>query len=73
MLLQNNRDRPGFRATEGEMIVANANLNWITERRALHYPNSGSGHHTHFHQAQSVGISPFNRRYSRRHVLWNHV
>ena len=60
MLLQNDRDRFGFCATQGEMIIANAYLNWITERCALYYPDSGTGDNTHFHQAKPLSIGPFN-------------
>ena len=60
MLLQNDGDRFGFGATQGEMIIANANLNRITQRCALYYADSGTGDNTHFHQANSLRIRPFN-------------
>ena len=73
MLLQNDRDRFGFCATEGEMIIANANLNWITERRALYYPNTGTGHNAHFHQTKPLAFGRLNRGHPRRYIPWNHV
>ena len=73
MLLQNDCDSFSFCATESEMIIADTNLNWITERCTLYYSDSGTGYHAHFHQTNSLRIGPFNRCHARRHVSRNHV
>jgi hypothetical protein len=73
MLLQNDRDSFGFCATESEMIVADTNLNWITEGCTLYHSHSGTGYHAHFHQTNSLRIGPFNCCHAGRHILWNHV
>lgn len=73
MLLQDDRDRFGFCATECKMIIADTNLNWITEGCALYYSDPGPRYNAHFHQTKPLGVGPFNRLHPCRHISWNHV
>ena len=52
MVLVFDRDsnRPRFNTTQSEMIIVNANLNRIAERRRLNDPNRRPGYESHFHQ-----------------------
>src|SRR5688572_21081911 len=73
LVLDGHLDGSCFSATESEMIIVNADLNRIAERRGLHHAHWRAGHQAHLHKPKSVGAFSINRRNATDDILGNRI
>jgi len=68
-----DRDGLRFDATQRQMIISDANLNGIAERRSSDYAHGSAGQYAHLHQAASDCAGACDRydprRFSARHGI----
>src|SRR5581483_5426604 len=62
-----------FSAAQREVIVANANLNWIAKGSGLHDAHRRTGHEAHFHQAEAVRSIRLNRSDASGYISGNRI